>query len=336
MRHGIEEMIRCLDSGPPVYRPSNFWQQLNQVNIAQLESSGLANMKRTLAQNYFTWVVGMRNPLFKHLVSLTHWQDWLQVLRGLPRYSRENGLGLRRFYELHLFTRMVWMLAERGDERQLLQSISEPDYGNPFRLMFRNRLISQDLANSVMELYAITEGSSVSADDRFTVCELGAGYGRNAYVFLQAFPKCKYIVVDIPPALYVSQEYLARVLPDKQVMRFRPFSSIAEVNTELTRADIAFLLPHQAEQLADKSIDFFVNISSLHEMTLAQVEVYFAMIDRVTRGHFYMKQWRSFENKHDGITITESDYPYRHNWKRLYSRTSPAHPLFFESLVQIA
>ena len=336
MREELQQMFRCLDSGPSVYLPSKFWQQLNEDNITQLESAGLKNLKRTLAQNYFTWVVGMRSPLFRHLASLTSWKDWLAVLGGLPSYSHKNGLGLRRFYEFHVFSRMIWLLAERLDTQRLLRQIQEPDFGSPFPLMFRDRLISQDLANSMMELYSITEGSALSADDRFTVCELGAGYGRNAYVFMHVFPKCKYIIVDIPPALFVSQEYLAKVLPDKIIMRFRPFSSFSEVNKEFMEADIAFLLPHQAEQLANKSIDFFVNISSLHEMTMAQIDAYFALIHRVTRGRFYTKQWKTFENTRDGITIKESDYPYRQTWSRLYTRTPPSHPLFFESLFQVA
>ena len=72
---------------------------------------------------------------------------------------------------------MVWLLAERLDADRLLPRIQEPLFGNPFPLQFRDRLISQDLANSVMELYSITERSSLSADDRFVACELGAGYG---------------------------------------------------------------------------------------------------------------------------------------------------------------
>jgi putative sugar O-methyltransferase len=335
MRVELEQMFRSLGGGPEVYQPSKFWQQLNEQNITQLESSGIANVKRTLAQNYFTWVVGLRSPLFRHLSHITSWRDWVQVLKGLPPYDRESGLGLRRFYELHIFSRLVWRLAERQDSQHLLERIQEPKFGNPFKIKFRNRLISQDLANSLMELYAITEGRTPAPQEQFTVCELGAGYGRNAFMFLSAFAKCKYIIVDIPPALYVSQEYLASVLPSRRVMRFRPFSSFIEIEQEFAAADLVFLLPHQAEQLAPKSVDYFVNISSFHEMTLAQIGVYFSLVDRLTRGYFYMKQWQSFENTRDGITIAQADYPYGAQWKQVYTRTPASHPLFFETLFQI-
>ena len=335
MNDTMNEMFRSLTNGPEVYQPSKFWQQLNELNVAQLESGGMGNVKRTLAQNYFTWIVGFRSPLFRQLSRITSYSNWLQVLRGLPAYDKESGLRLRRFYELHIFSRLVWLLAERHDSKQLLARIHEPEFGNPFRIRFRDRLISQDLANSLMELYAIVEARTPASHDPITVCELGAGYGRNAYMFLSAYAKCKYIIVDIPPALYVSQEYLAAVLPSRRFMRFRPFDSFAEVEQEFNQADVVFLLPHQAEQLPRKSVDYFVNISSFHEMTLAQIEVYFDLVDRLTRGHFYMKQWQSFENKRDGITIAQKDYPYRSQWKQVYTRTPPSHPSFFETLFEI-
>ena len=118
-------------------------------------------------------------------------------------------------------------------------------------------------------------------------------------------------------------------------MRFRCFGDIEDVREELQAADIVFLLPHQAELLAAKSVDLFVNISSLHEMTKAQVSVYFRLIDRLTRGHFYTKQWKNFVNERDGIAMAETDYPYEPRWKRVLRRTARAQPAFFEALYQL-
>jgi len=118
-------------------------------------------------------------------------------------------------------------------------------------------------------------------------------------------------------------------------MRFRSRGDPHEIVEEVGKADVVFLLPHQAEQLAPKSVDLFVNISSLHEMTMAQVEAYFAMIDKVTRGHLYTKQWKSFTNPKDRITIAEGDYPYPASWRRVLSRTARAQPAFFEAVYRV-
>lgn len=242
MQQKINKMFESLENGPDIYLPSKFWRQLNEQNIAQLAKDGMGNIKRTLAQNYFTWVVGCRSPLFRHMASLMTFSDWIAILRNLPLFSREAGLGLRRFYELQIFTRMVWVVAKRYDKLKVLKSLQEPEFGNPFHIKFDDRLISQDLANSLLEMYSVFDFSPPSIDSRFTVCELGAGYGRNAYVFLSIFKNSKYIIVDIPPALYVSQEYISEVFPSKKIMRFSNFTTLEEVSDEFNSADIIFLV----------------------------------------------------------------------------------------------
>lgn len=295
----------------------------------------MSNIKRTVAQNYFTWVVGLRNDQFRNLALNTGVRGWLDILKTLPRYDASSGLSRLRFFELYIFTRMLWRLAVQQDTHRFLDRVIEPEFGNPFPFFFGQRLISQDLANSALELSSIFAVTPLPRDPNYTICELGAGYGRNAYVFLSAIKNCKYIIVDIPPALYVSQEYLANVFPERRIMRFSCFESLEDVQEDFEQADIVFLLPHQAEQVKSKSIDLFLNISSLHEMTHAQIKEYFRLIDRLTRGYFYMKQWKSFTNPRDGITIGKDSYPFPSSWRPLLDRTALAQPAFFETLYQI-
>jgi putative sugar O-methyltransferase len=164
---------------------------------------------------------------------------------------------------------------------------------------------------------------------------LGAGYGRNAYVFLNVFPRGKYIVIDIPPALYVSQEYLSSVFPDKKIFTFRCFTQFKEIEQEFHNADIVFLLPHQARMLPEKCIDLFINISSLHEMKMQQIKEYFNLIDKLTKGYFYSKQWFIGKNAVDGIVIKKNDYPVPSNWQELYSRPAKVQVYFFEAMYRI-
>ena len=196
-------------------------------------------------------------------------------------------------------------------------------------------MISQDLANSILEYYSIREHFDVTANDKVTICELGAGYGRNAYVFLKALPKCKYIIIDIPPALFISQHYLSSVFRDRKIFSFRPFERFSDVEKEFNDADIVFLLPHQAEMLPEKSVDLFINISSLHEMKIEQINAYFNLIDKLTRGLFYSKQWWVSRNPVDGITVTPKDYPIPQNWTQLYLREAKVQTYFFEAMYSL-
>jgi putative sugar O-methyltransferase len=111
----------------------------------------------------------------------------------------------------------------RQDPQRLLERIEEPELGNPFLVRYRGLRVSQDLCNSIHELYSIL-GPDLSTPMRAPAfAELGAGYGRLGYVLMHAVPGASYTVIDIPPALYLSQRYLTTLFPDVPVFRFRPF-----------------------------------------------------------------------------------------------------------------
>ena len=331
----MHEMLSCISKGDPVYLPSKFWQALNEKNSSQLRSEGIENLKRTLAQNYFTWMVMRNDPQFEYLVKHTTFPAWFSILKGAWRRDSSSGLTWKRQAILSVFTRMLWKFAEQVDTEKLLKRLEEPQEGNPFSIFLGRKLISQDLANSVLEYYSIREHLKASTDDEVVVCELGAGYGRDAYVFLNAFPRCKYIIIDIPPALYVSQHYLAAVFPEKNLFKFRCFDDFEACRTEFQESDIAFLLPHQAEMLPPKMVDLFINISSLHEMKMEQIEAYFRMVNRLTEGYFYSKQWLVSENPVDGIRVKHDDYAVPRNWEQLYFRRARVQDAFFEAMYSI-
>ena len=176
--------------------------------------------------------------------------------------------------------------------------------------------MSQDLANSIIEYYSMSE--VVSFNNMHTVLEIGAGYGRNAHVTLSLNSHIKMVLVDIFPALYISQQYLSSIFKKKKIFKAQKFSSYSDIKNEIDEADIIFLLPHQLEYFPDKFFDFTLNISSFGEMSLKQIHWYFRQINRLTRHYFYTKQWNVSKNPFDGLELTKNDYPYPATWKQIY------------------
>ena len=60
----IREMFDEFEKFRPQILPSRYWVELNNKNLQQLAESGYENFKRTVARNYFTWIV--------HPLSLIH------------------------------------------------------------------------------------------------------------------------------------------------------------------------------------------------------------------------------------------------------------------------
>jgi putative sugar O-methyltransferase len=159
--------------------------------------------------------------------------------------------------------------------------------------------------------------------------ELGAGYGRLAYVFLKKTP-CRYLIFDIPPALQIAEWYLSKVFPELTIFRFRAFTDFAEIADELDHADIAFLSANQIELIPNKYLDLFITVSSLHEMTDLQIQKYINLMDKKTSQNLFIKQYKSYHNQHDGLVITRASYDFPHHWRSLCEDETLPNNRFFQ------
>ena len=330
----LDEMFSALRGARPEVLPSKYWEELNRTNLEQLSVHGYESFKRTLALNYFTFIVSRKDVQLRFLQE--HLPAWVvarsaaaSALRG-----RHPGLVWKQSLLYTYHTLLIWEYVRRTRPGGIPAGLSEPDEGGPFRIHSGGNLISQDLANSILEYQSITEPLTVPGELK-TVMELGAGYGRTAFVFLRLMPSVRYVVVDIPPALYVAERYLSSQFRDRKIFPFRQFSSYDDIREEFESAQIAFLLPNQAEMLPDRSVDLTVNISSLHEMRMDQVRFYFDQIARLTRRWFYLKEWKMSRNPFEKEQFGENDYPIRPGWERIFHRECRVQTEFFEAMYRL-
>ncbi len=341
----LAAMLHEMTLAPSVVRPSAFWEFLNSMNLEQLASSGFADFKRTINQNYFNFLPrDPRDPQFRAV--LGHWlrRPRLRALaarllepdRFEHQTTHHNPFRRRAARAGYaLFVALLWEYARTRDRMDLLERLQEPDLGRPLYVRHGDRLITQDLCNSVLEFHSIIDALPSGRPAGRGVLELGAGYGRLAWVFLHVFPECPYFICDIPPALAVAETYLTTLFPDRRVFRFRHFDTHADVRKEMEQAQLGFLMPNQLALVPPWGAGLFVNVSSLHEMRPEQIEYYLAEVSRHTHGYFYSKQWiRSF-NRHDGITIGREDYPIPAAWEEVYNRRHPVQTGFFEALYRV-
>jgi putative sugar O-methyltransferase len=339
----ITEMGLEVEGGPVIYRPSRFWESLAGRNTNQLAGAGFDSFKRTVNQNYFNWLVtNPRDAQFRSVV--ISWMHHPTPAIATARLLDGSGVSLdenrvqvfrrrRTRIGYSVFVAMLWEHARRRDRLRLLEHLSEPELGSPILVRHRGRAISQDLANSVLEFYSISEAVPGGVPEGATVVELGGGYGRLGWLLLSAVPRVRYIAVDIPPALAVAQRYLTCLFPDLPVARFRRGTD--GLSAEIAGARMAFITPNQLEALPDLEADLFINISSLHEMRPDQIAHYLGLIGRHTRGVFYTKQWLDWTNPDDGVRIRETDYPIPPEWQPVYQRVHEVQTHFFEAAYRV-
>ncbi len=335
-----------LASGDQVFRPSKFWTELSAEHVAQLTDERLMGFKRTINNCYMQWLPGyfsdprVKLPMaaFRDRPSMLPVEvatnakadpDLANEVVGYAGFSPFSNPDYMQFYAF--YTGLVWhlMTLHAGDD--LYQRLEEPALGKPIRLAHKDQAISQDLAQSLLEYSQIRQltGALPPTGQLMTYLELGAGYGRLAYVILNSRP-CRYIIVDIPPTILVAKWYLSRIFPQRQTFGYRPFANFDEVRDELEAASIIFLSPNQLALLPDGFVDVSISISSLHEMSPAQSARYREMLEAKTASVIYFKQWIKWRNPADDIEVGVADYQIRAPWQLSLESVDLANHEFIE------
>lgn len=336
----LDSMFKELEKSSSLYQPSKFWSSLNKLHIKYLSNGGLRDFKRSINTKYFDWgtlgiLVHQLSPLLNEMLD----GNFAPIFRSeFQNYNFNLNKRARQFNFITAFIYKVYIagLFEyilKYDKFQILDKINEPLVGNPFVISYKNKLISQDLCNSVYDFTSIF--NNIRLPKKPKIAELGAGYGRVGYVLLKMIPDSTYCVIDIPPALFIAQNYLSKVFNKEEIFEFRPFKSFKEVKNEFEASRIRFLMPHQMELLPKKYFDLIINISSLHEMTREQIKNYIKQIDRLCKGYFYTKQWRRSRTE-DNQFISENEYPTFKNWRVISKRSRhPIQSMFFDALYKM-
>lgn len=337
----LDKMIQEISTASEIYKPSAFWKQLGDLNREQLQRRGYDYFKKTVNQNYFNWLPTKWNDNQFQNVRRFWWKNkslwpFLLIFKN-PKdleFFTDKQLMLtwkeRWFYKL--FIGMLWEYARSEDPERLLDKLEEPVLGRPLDIRRGFRRISQDLANSVLERNAIMQ--SVRKDrETIIVAELGAGYGRLAYVFLKT-TSCRYFIFDIPPALDLSQWYLSSLFPERRIFRFRHFDNFQEIHEELAQCDVAFFSSNQLEMFPDDAVDVFVTVSSLHEMRMDQIQNFIALMQRISQKLLFIKQWYVGVNGSDNITVRREDYELAKYWNIIEDHPDPVQDLFFIILAE--
>jgi len=336
----IRSMISTLIKAPAIYHPSKLWLYFLLFNTFQIETGGIANFKRTANHNYFNWTAD--SDIVQQLAALRTelgWSDSDIDELPTPEVMLSNGKPVNftnlQWKNYLRFLCMLWEVAIKNDRLKLLECLGEPELGNPLSIEYKSHTITQDICNSVMEVNTMMEAVDFSSSGIFRVAELGAGHGRIGNLLLRIIENIQVVIIDIPPALYISQWYLSNLFPERRVFKFRDFSSYKEIQKEFEESSIAFLTPNQIEHLRENTFDLFINISSLHEMTHEQIENWFSQIERVCKGWFYTKQYVEHFNPFDDIFVTKEDYPVRTHWHKLLDRRCVVQQNMFEAVYQL-
>ena len=141
-----------------------------------------------------------------------------------------------------------------------------------------------------LKFYEVLIGMQIAAvlpsfDSKFSVLEIGSGWGGFAYGFKKKFPLANYIIVDLPHTMLFSAVNMLVSYPKASFL----FYGDDDFDTRLDSHDYDFcFIPNYAfNSIKIPSLDLGVNIASFQEMSQSQVDNYLSALSLSGCKNFY-------------------------------------------------
>ncbi|OGL15622.1 MAG: hypothetical protein A3K12_13465 [Candidatus Rokubacteria bacterium RIFCSPLOWO2_12_FULL_71_19] len=302
----LERMLADMGAADPLFRPTSFWEHHEPRTVAWLREHDINRFRE--AGHGLSAAFGAQ-----HYVSLPWGPERLRRLEGLDRSLLVRLLGGRllgpaaRWVEAaRLFDPLTAIglikklrksaetlqalthhCAELLDRDGTLSRIEDSGLGNPSDLFVADgRRYTFGFLKRFSE-YAYVRGA-VDWDRVGSVLEIGPGYGGQAELLLKAHPHLRVCIVDIPPQLYVANQYLSACF-GRSVLGYKEAAEAGTLEASvLDRYRVVCLAPWQLPALRGVSFDLFWNSASFQEMEPAVVENYAGYVQRLVSGWLYL------------------------------------------------
>ncbi len=186
----------------------------------------------------------------------------------------------REKYIQKLLGHYLILFYKSRDIENELTNISSSGIGNPSdTLDINGNIYTSKFLDEFLKYLEIKKHVDFASIENFL--EIGPGVGTFSEVIAKLFPKLKLYLVDIPPQLYLTQQYLSSVFPN-QVASYEEIKKNPKI---LNSAEyrIFILAPWQVDLLKFDKLDFAFNQVSFSEMKKETVGSYLS----------YLSQWNT-------------------------------------------
>ena len=256
---------------------SPYWNALARDHIKILTERGIENFKQTIEKHHY-WGEGtiasqLLKPIYENKISIPY--ENTELLKKHDYCEAEESMEYNKS-NLILLNHLI-----NNGYNKYLEKLEESNFGNPIVFNYKNTKYSFSLLNSIFE--ADTLEKNLNLNEINSILEIGAGSGRTCSTLLSIKNNLKYTIVDIPPALFISQSNLTNLFKNKKVFKYRTFDKFSEIEEEFISSEIRFLSPDQLKLVSNKFFDLSIAIDCLHEMNKVQVEWYFNEFDRLSK-----------------------------------------------------
>jgi putative sugar O-methyltransferase len=295
----LKLMLDDTNQAADIYKPTNYWSVYEKRFLPELQKLGLHNFRRRKnsvlnsfgATDLFSpyGIDLLRNGLLLNQVAkkFPFWKALLLKINSLLN----KALPFRLPYDMNLEElRMTayhvsCLLGEICKSRPLAK-LNISLAGNPEDVFVVN---GKPYTVSILKYYLQYAYCCkfINFDKISVLVELGSGMGKQVEIIKKLHPQITFLLFDIPPQLYVCEQYLKYVFPNEVVSyrETRPMDSSAFISY-LKKGKIYILGNWKFPILANLDIDLFWNATSFQEMEPEVVANYLAYINKSAKAVF--------------------------------------------------
>lgn len=273
-------MVRDAREAPALYSPTNYWAVYNTSILPEILEHGLRDFRcRTSTMLHKFNATDLRPAPPVDFTRLRLFNNRLaRMVPGLPGTL----LQMNRLQDAVDRRRLVGSVRSRAktSRGRPLQDLNASMAGNPEdRFRIGDKVYTRSILGYYLSYLYCT--NFVEFESLRVVAELGPGSGKQVEVLKKLHPHLSFYLFDIPPQLYVCEQYLKTVFPESVVpyMRTRELRSLPQD----APGKIFILGNWQFPLLSSAQVDLFWSAYTFQEMEPHVTANYLSYVDRAAR-----------------------------------------------------
>ena len=295
---------------------SNYWHILCVDNYEKLRAYGVETYGSNISTNYFTFKYVDENMISDALLDAK--TDFASSKINFSK--KQKNFSSSESSDYNYLCAMLYYTLKKSNYFKYLKNLDDKSflgYDDPY-IKIDDYNVSLDKLISLFDIEKIEK--AFGAKHERTILEIGSGSGRTADAYLSIYPDNKYIICDIPPAIFISYKRLKVRFPNKKIS----FCFDGNFEQEFEKNDITFIFPDQMSFI-NKKIDLVLAIDCFHEMDKKTIKFFFEKINNITN-NLYFSIWKKTKvsyskgliGKVNILDYENGDYSIPNNWKNSF------------------
>lgn len=174
--------------------------------------------------------------------------------------------GHRRSQFAYLDVQLDILISEKADT--WLSKYPIDDIGNPISYKKAGYKFNLRWLYNVRYLGLLVKNlTHLLASDKFSIVDIGGGYGIFLYLLKKEFPDCKLTLVEFPEQLILAYYYLKSNFPDAKINSMEEVYSVSKIDRDFVEKYDFLLIPIECySKVESGAFDLISNFISLGEM----------------------------------------------------------------------